>query len=695
MKASAKAPAADAAPVTATVPGVTAYETWNPAHDNTPINILIVDDEPKNLTVLDTLLDNPGYRVVRATSGDEALLALIAEKFALLILDIQMPGMTGFELAHVIRERKKTAHIPIIFLTAYYTEDEHVLEGYATGAVDFLHKPVNAAILRSKVSVFAELYRRNLEYTRLNNGLLKEIEDRRQVQEQLFELNETLEQRVQERTEALREKELRLRQAADAARLTYVETDFLTREVRKAENFAAVMGYAASAEEDADLVSGIGHLVWHVAPQDRQRVASTLQQFAGDKSSAKLDYRVIGDDRVERWIESQWFVEYDPEGIPVRSFLTNLDVTGRKRAQEHLRESEERFRQLADSMPQMVFTACRDGYFDYFNARCSEFTGFPPGNYGDRAGWDPLIHPDDRSNWVDGWTASLKSGDTFGSEYRLWDSRSNQYKWFLGRAIPLRGDDGGVVKWIGTCTDIDGQKRTETDLRRANAALEQFAFAASHDLQEPLRTVAIYTQLLQRNHGAALTGDASEYMRLIVEGAHRMRALVAGLLDYIQIPDSRQEPQSNVDAAQIFDEVRKDLHLAMVEAGAGITCEGLPTVQVRDIHLRQILQNLIGNALKFRRDDVAPRIHVTARRLDRLWCFLVSDNGVGIAPEYKEYIFGVFKRLHSSDGIYAGAGIGLAIAQRIVESYGGRIWVESTVGQGATFYFTLPAGEGT
>ena len=126
-----------------------------------PINILIVDDEPKNLTVLETVLDDPDYRLVRAESADQALLALVDEEFALLILDIRMPGMTGFELAHMIKERKKTAQVPIIFLTAYYNEDQHVLEGYGTGAVDYLHKPVNPAILRSKVAVFAELHRKS------------------------------------------------------------------------------------------------------------------------------------------------------------------------------------------------------------------------------------------------------------------------------------------------------------------------------------------------------------------------------------------------------------------------------------------------------------------------------------------------------------------------------------------------------
>src|SRR5262245_29223210 len=140
-----------------------------------PINILIVDDEPKNLTVLETVLDNPDYRLVRGESADQALRALVVEEFALLVLDIRLPGMNGFELAQMIKQRKKTAGIPIIFLTAYYNEDQHVLEGYGTGAVDYLHKPITPVILRSKVAVFAELFRKNRESARVNRALLGEI----------------------------------------------------------------------------------------------------------------------------------------------------------------------------------------------------------------------------------------------------------------------------------------------------------------------------------------------------------------------------------------------------------------------------------------------------------------------------------------------------------------------------------------
>jgi two-component sensor histidine kinase/CheY-like chemotaxis protein len=175
------------------------------------VNILIVDDEPKNLTVLETVLDSPRYKVIRAESADKALLLLLKYDFAVLILDVQMPGITGFELAQMIKERKKTSEVPIIFLTAYYNEDQHVIEGYDSGAVDYLLKPINSAILRSKVSVLAELFLKRRQLEDANRALSAEVAERRLVQQQLSELNETLEQRVLNRTEAHSQAEQQVR----------------------------------------------------------------------------------------------------------------------------------------------------------------------------------------------------------------------------------------------------------------------------------------------------------------------------------------------------------------------------------------------------------------------------------------------------------------------------------------------------
>jgi signal transduction histidine kinase len=177
------------------------------------VNILVVDDEPKNLIVLETVLDDPSYHLIRAMSGEEALLALMANEFAVLVLDVRMPGMTGFELAMMIKERKKTARVPIIFLTAYYNEDQHILEGYGSGAVDYLHKPVNASVLRSKVAVFAELHRKGRALEVANRALMGEVAERRRAEARLSELNQSLDRRVTERTTALEATDAQLREA--------------------------------------------------------------------------------------------------------------------------------------------------------------------------------------------------------------------------------------------------------------------------------------------------------------------------------------------------------------------------------------------------------------------------------------------------------------------------------------------------
>jgi two-component sensor histidine kinase/DNA-binding response OmpR family regulator len=300
-----------------------------------PINILIVDDEPKNLTVLQSILDEPDYNLVRAESADEALLALISDQYALIILDVRLPGMTGFELAQMIKERKKTARVPIIFLTAYYSEDQHILEGYVAGAVDYLHKPVNATILRSKVAVFAELYRKNREAVASGKALLAEVTERRRADERLRELNETLENRVASRTSELAESQARLKHAADLAKLTYFDLDYVRNRIQVAENFARIMGFSLPIGDDGDDRIGVAmrSLRDHVVPADRDRIMTETERSEVGQVR-KIDYRVFGEDGKERWIESEWHLESGPDGRSQRAFAANLDITERKLSEE-------------------------------------------------------------------------------------------------------------------------------------------------------------------------------------------------------------------------------------------------------------------------------------------------------------------------------------------------------------------------
>jgi PAS domain S-box-containing protein len=230
------------------------------------------------------------------------------------------------------------------------------------------------------------------------------------------------------------------------------------------------------------------------------------------------------------------------------------------------------------------------------------------------------------------------------------------------------------------------QKRT-AELARSNADLEQFAYVASHDLQEPLRAVASYTQLLARRYQHRLDGDAHRFIDRTTAAVSRMQALIRDLLAYSRV-GTRGEVFGPTDCEGVLREALENLQAAVAETDATITHDRLPVIAADALQLRQLLQNLIGNALKFR-GERPPAVHVSARRVDRMWRFGVRDNGIGIEPEYAERIFVIFQRLHSRR-TYPGTGVGLAICKKIVERHGGRIWVESRLGEGTTFCFELP-----
>lgn len=261
---------------------------------------------------------------------------------------------------------------------------------------------------------------------------------------------------------------------------------------------------------------------------------------------------------------------------------------------------------------------------------------------------------------------------------------------------PVRDASGRIIGASKIARDITEQvehqralERANALLARSNADLEHFAYSASHDLQEPLRTVSIYSEMLQRKFGGKLGESGDEYVRFILEGAARMEQLLKDLRTYVHSSKASDEGAQDLDSAEVLRRTLVNLKPAIDRNQASITHGPLPWVRIHEFQLEQLFQNLIGNAILYR-SERTPEIHIGAELSGCMWQFSVRDNGIGIDPQYREQVFGIFKRLHSP-AEYPGTGMGLAICQRIIERVGGRIWVESEPGRGSTFLFTVPA----
>lgn len=260
--------------------------------------------------------------------------------------------------------------------------------------------------------------------------------------------------------------------------------------------------------------------------------------------------------------------------------------------------------------------------------------------------------------------------------------------------FPIFDANGRTTHVGGVAIDITEQVRARSALvqvnqalQRANADLRQFSYAASHDLREPLRQVALYTQLLEQEYRGRLDSRADLYLDYSLKAAQRMHDLIGQLLAYIRLADE-EPPAGEVDANRVLATVIENLRLPISESGATVTTDLLPALRVHEAHLTQIFQNLLGNALQYRSFDRAPAIHIGARREEHAWVLSVRDNGIGVPPAYHERIFRIFQRLHAER---SGTGMGLAICHKIVERYAGKIWVESDGLNGSVFYVRLPA----
>lgn len=511
---------------------------------------------------------------------------------------------------------------------------------------------------------------------------------RQEAEEALRGMTQELERRVEQRTAALQASEERLQLALEASKEGLWDWNVATGEVYFSQEWLEMLGY-----DVGELPGNVSTWERLIHPEEQSWVMERLEAHLKDTSvSYNFDYRVRNKAGEWQWIGNYGkVVAWDETGEPLRMIGTHKDIRDRKHTEEALRESEERFRSMANSAPVLIWMSGIDAKCYFFNQIWLDFTGQTlEQEIGD--GWAKGVHPEDLQYCLDTYLAAFEARQPFRMEYRL-KRADGEYRWVLNSGLPRCTPQGNFTGYIGSCLDISDRRDTEqqllqlnAELRQSNQELEQFAYIASHDLREPLRMVISFTKLLAQRYSGQLDEEADTIIDFAVDGAIRMQGLIDDLLTYSRL--GRRGNQQLIDCDEVLDTAIANLKLLIEEANPAIARSPLPTLQGDRAKLVQLFQNLLNNAIKYR-SDRSLKIDIGVREQEESWLFWIADNGIGISPRYQQQIFLIFQRLHAKEE-YPGTGIGLAICQKIVESNGGKIWVESQIGQGAIFYFTLP-----
>ncbi|MCF0054300.1 PAS domain S-box protein [Dyadobacter sp. CY356] len=408
---------------------------------------------------------------------------------------------------------------------------------------------------------------------------------------------------------------------------------------------------------------------------------------------------------------------FDSAGNVTGALNVVIDITDRKEAEFALKTSEGKFRTLADSMPQFIWTADIDGNLSYFNRSVFDYSGL---NFEqiEKSGWLQMVHPDDRKMNVQLWSEAIRSGKDFIYEHRF-RKFDGEYRWQLSRAIPQKDADGVIQMWVGTSTDIHDsklfidelelkvQQRTREltvindELIRTNIELGQFAYVASHDLQEPLRKIQTFASRIMETEKDNLSDRGKDYFNRMQASSTRMQRLIVDLLAFSRAT-SVEKNFEPTDLNILLQNVKEQLSESIQQKGAIVNISALPTLNVIVFQFEQLFTNLLANSLKFVTDGIRPEIQITAGIIagkdlgypeanpENDYHYLsFADNGIGFDPQFKERIFQVFQRLHNKNA-YEGTGIGLAICKKIVDNHSGIIMANSNPGEGATFTIYLP-----
>ncbi|WP_265110966.1 PAS domain S-box protein [Halosolutus halophilus] len=420
-----------------------------------------------------------------------------------------------------------------------------------------------------------------------------------------------------------------------------------------------------------------------VHPDDRERVREAYTGLPEEEYDE--EFRIERPDGERRWIHGRATPVRSEDGTVDRIVGIDTDVTRRKERERALEESEQRYRTVLEHFPNgaialfdedLRYSLVGGQALGEIDLDASEVVGATIEEF----------YPDEIVPKLESACRGALEGDSTQVDVAFRDR-----DWSV-HAVPVRDTDADVFAGMLMAQDVTERKEYQRRLEESNERLEQFAYVASHDLQEPLRMISSYLGFVQDRYGDELDDDGQEFVEFAVEGADRMREMIDGLLEFSRV-ETRGDPLEPIELDDSFADARRDLKLQIEEQDAEITAEPLPRVVGDGNQLRQVFQNLLSNAIEYSGDE-QPRIDVSAHREGSEWVISVEDDGIGIDPADTDRIFGVFERLHAVDE-HSGSGIGLALCERIVERHGGEIWVESEPGEGSTFSFTLPAHDGS
>ena len=654
----------------------------------TPANVLVVEDERLVALSMQRKLESLGYHVpVTVATGEEAIRQAERVEPDLILMDIMLAGgIDGITAASAIRENH---NIPIIYLTAY-SDDDTLRRARLTEPFGYLLKPFEGKELQTAIEM----------------ALYKHQMDRR-----------------------LKEKEHWLATVLNSIGDAVIATDEQSQ-----ITFMNPVAETLTGWVDAEAVGQpLAEVFQAVAEDTRQSVLNEVEAVFHSNISTNLADVLLRDrEGIERPIEESIAPIQDDEGNSIGTVLVFRDISERRRIDKSLRESEEKYRLLFENSPESITLIGLDGTILDCNPATLRLRDAPKEDIIGQQFIDiGALQVEDLEHYMQLFS-QLIQGETINSIHVEIRGPQDDPRWLEVFPVLLKQDDE-IFAIQAISRDITERKLAEDELHRyqenledlvadrtaalevmngelqreiterelaqeimmhqtqqlaqSNAELEQFAYVASHDLREPLRKIKSYTELLAKRYDGQLDERADKYIFYIVDGATRMQQLIADLLTYSRAGRAELVLEE-VPFTAVVDKALNDLELAIRESEAKITWDEMPTLSLDVQQMTRVLQNLIGNAIKFRGEKV-PEVHISSQQQGDEWHFVVSDNGIGIDPQYLERVFLIFQRLHTRTD-YPGTGIGLAVCKKIVENHNGRIWAESEPDQGTTFHFTLP-----